>query len=71
MLAIGDVRDPQVLATRQQVLNPLRYQRTERNLEGQGTDIDIVVSTRARMKIDAVASESNGVGESLRCDCLL
>ena len=62
---------PQIFATRQQILNPLRNESTEGNLEGQGTDIDRIISTRARMTIDAVASDSNGVGESLRCGCLL
>jgi len=66
--AVGDVGDSQILATGQEVLNPLRNESPERNLKGQGSDIDVVVSTRTRMQVDAIATDSNGVGKSLRCD---
>ena len=64
--AVGDVGGADVLARRQQVLNPARKQRPERDLERQTGDVDVVVAARARVQIDAVVADPDGVLEGLR-----
>src|SRR5262249_5452860 len=43
-------------------------QSAERNLKGQGTDINRIVSACAWMQIDAIASDADGVRELRRFD---
>jgi len=54
--AVGDVGDAEVLGGRQQVLDALGNQRAQRDLEGQRADVDVVVSPRGGMQVDAVAA---------------
>ena len=45
----------EVLRRRQQVLDALRNQRPEWNLEWQGTDVDVFGCRLPRMQVDAIA----------------
>ena len=63
--AVGDVGDAQVLAGRQQVLDPPGDQGAERDLERQRADVDVVVAAGARVQVDPVAADADGVGERL------
>ena len=54
--AIGDVRGSEVLAGRQQVLDPAGNQGAQRDLERQRADVDVVDSAGAGMQVDPVAS---------------
>ena len=64
--AVGDVRDAEVLARRQQVLDAPRDQGAERDLERQRADVDVVVAAAAGVQVDAVAADADRVGERLR-----
>ena len=63
--AVGDVGRPQVLAGRQEVLDPPRDQGTERDLERQRADVDVVVAAGAGVQVDPVAADADAVGERL------
>ena len=64
--AIGDMGHAQILARRQQVLDPLGYQRSQRNLEGVAADIDIGAQACARMQIDPIAADADAIRKWLR-----
>ena len=51
----------QILAGGQQVLDALRYQRAERDLEGIAADVDIVAQAGAGMQVDAVTADTDAV----------
>ena len=62
--AIGDMRNAEVFARGQQILHALGQQRAQRNLEGQGADINVVVPTGARMQINPVTPDADGIRKS-------
>ena len=68
--AVGDVGRPQVLARRQEVLDPARDQGTERDLERQRADVDVVIAAGAGMQVDPIAADADAVGERLGLDVL-
>src|SRR5690625_7877036 len=57
----GDVRGADIFVRRRKVFDPLGNQRSERNLETQGGNIDVVIASGARMKVDVVAADANGI----------
>jgi hypothetical protein len=61
--AVGDVRDSEVLAAGQDILHADRNHRAERDLEGPAADVEIRSTRRARMQIDPIAADPDGVGE--------
>src|SRR5208337_93404 len=60
---VGDMRDPEVFAGGQEVLDPLRQQRAERYLEWQRCHIQVVCPARARVEINAITANANRVFE--------
>ena len=63
---VADVSRPNVLATSDQILNPLWDQCPKRYLKGETFEVDIVIATRTRVKIQVIVSDSNGVFERFR-----
>ena len=45
--AVRNVRNPEVLAGGQKIFNTLWNQRAERDLKGQGGDVNVVVTSSA------------------------
>ena len=63
--AVGDVGRAQVLAGRQQVLDPARDQGAERDLKRQRADVDVIVAAGAGVQVDPIAADADAVGEWL------
>jgi hypothetical protein len=54
--AVRDVRNPEILACRQQVLDPPREQRSQGDLVWQGTDVDGIVAAGAGMQVNPITA---------------
>src|SRR5690606_1963451 len=63
--AVRDVRNAQALAARKQILHPDRYQRAERDLKWPTPEIQIALAADARVEIDPVAADADGIFEKL------
>ena len=61
--AVGDVRGAEALAGRDQVLEPLRDQRGERQLERAAGDVEVGVPAGRRVQVDPVVADPHGVGD--------
>src|SRR5690606_11107760 len=52
--AVGDVRGADVLAAGDEIFDPLRQERTERNLKRQSGHVDVVVTSGAGVQVERV-----------------
>ena len=64
--AIGNMSNAQVFTAGQQVFHAHGEQRSQRDLEGPATDIEISAQGGAGMQIDPIAANAYAVGEELR-----
>ena len=62
---VRDVRDAEVLAARQQVLDADRDHRAERDLERPAAEVEVAGAADARMEIDPIAADPHRVVEQL------
>jgi hypothetical protein len=60
--AVGDVGGGDVLGAGQEVREPDRDQRAERDLERAAGDVDVRVAARGGVQIDPVGADPDGVG---------
>ena len=63
--AVRDVSDAKALSGRQHVVEPLRQQGTQRDLERVGRDVEIPPTGRARVEINPVTANPDRVREGL------
>lgn len=63
--SVGDMRHADVFGYRQQIFHALRKQSAERNLEGQRTYINVIVSPGGRVQIDVVVADADRIEELL------
>ena len=61
--AVGEVGGADVLAGGEEVLDPARQKRAERDLERARGEIDVVVAAAAGVQVDVVAADADRVGE--------
>ena len=61
--AVGQVRDAEILARGEEVLDALGDQGAQGDLEGERSDVDVVLSAGARVKVDAVVADADAVFE--------
>lgn len=58
---VGDMRRADILVGWNEVLHALRDQRAERNLEGAGRHVDVIVAAGRWMQIDAIHADADAV----------
>ena len=64
--AVGDMGNAQIFTGWQQILDPLRQQGAQRNLERPGRNVHRIAVSGAGVQVNPVAADTDRIGEKLR-----